>query len=178
MSELSQDIIRTSFVFKLSLVLNDYKMAQQLEKASYDYAWQCCKDNKKEDGFFGAYFSSIYTGKMYEIHWALSPSSPDKALRDEINWAKLHDADMAALFEQIVERKTCDLCPAVSAKEKKMFEERKKSGIKEKYTTRYKCRKCKDEKCTYKEITTGCADEATKFRITCKSCGYEWISSQ
>lgn len=41
-------------------------------------------------------------------------------------------------------------------------------------TDMFRCRKCKENKCTYYEQQTRCADEPmTKF-IKCCNCGFEW----
>ena len=53
--------------------------------------------------------------------------------------------------------------------EKNMFEKRKDNVVRI-----YKCGKCKKNECTFYQLQTRGADEATTTFVQCVNCGHKW----
>jgi len=144
-------------------------MAYDIEELVYNECVNLCLERQKPSNWASDYFKSVYSTRLYEICYALSPTCQDKTFIEGLKAQKY-------TVQEIIKMTTHELCPQVSAEEIKLFEQRKMSKIEEKTTNRYKCIMCGVKKCTYKEVTTGAADEITKFLITCVTCGKQWVS--
>lgn len=167
-------LMRNQVVLKLSSKLLDINvmnidMAAKIENEVYLYCIDLCKSRHKPHEWSSEYFRSIYSGRLYEIMCALSVECDDHTFINKVKFESMNSKEVASMSPQ-------DLCPKISESELSLFEKRKESKVEEKTTNRYICRKCTKRKCTYKEIIVGCADEVTKFLITCKECQYQWVS--
>lgn len=112
-------------------------------------------------------FSNIYLGKAMDIYANLNRK---KEIRNKIKSLDIRAYNLAFLKPHEIDdtywRDTIDKYTKI---EKNMFEKRKDNVV-----HIYKCGKCKKNECTFYQLQTRGADEATTTFVECVNCGHKW----
>lgn len=150
------NINRTPYIIELSKLLNDIKMALEIDMSVFEYTLIYVVTNN----IIKALMPNIYNDKMYDICFSIKQNeSIIKNLRDGSIKPR-----MISFFAPH------QLCPE---KWKDLLLKMQKKAERENdlpTTDMYECKKCHQRKCVVRELQTRSIDEPmTKF-ITCCNC--------
>lgn len=114
-------------------------------------------------------FRNLYHSICYKISMNLDSKSivGSDFLLMQIQQGKMALDDIANLSGK-------QLCPEKYEKLDKKINQRVNQEIKVKYSTLYKCFRCKNNKCTSERVYNRSLDEGVNLRITCTVCYNEW----
>lgn len=76
----------------------------------------------------------------------------------------------------VADMSSVEINPMASKEERDMIDIRLQQKVEEKYTTRYRCGKCRKQKCSYREVQIAAADESCSYSLTCLECGHAWVT--
>ena len=146
--------------------------AQNLECGIYNAVIKRAMEKNIMRRWYNPRFVELYRQRLLSVYTNLHPDSYVKNVKllprlfkkeilpHEIPF--MHPSDMfPEKWEKILEEK---------AKRDKSLYERDFSGC----SSQFKCGKCKQRKCTYKEAQTRSADEPMTIFVTCLNCGHKW----
>ena len=112
-------------------------------------------------------FSNLYLSKAMDIYANLNRK---KEIRDRIKSLDIRAYNLVFMKPHEIDdtywRETIDKYHKI---EKNMFEKRKDNVVRI-----YKCGKCKKNECTFYQLQTRGADEATTTFVQCVNCGHKW----
>jgi|TARA_B110000259_G_scaffold81733_1_gene95573 DNA-directed RNA polymerase subunit M/transcription elongation factor TFIIS len=159
-------VFRTNIVNKLNSILDNEKIAVNMEKGIYNYSIQTAEKKNLIKKWNNEQFVMIYIQKLKMIiNNITSPELFDKLTNKTIKAHLVafmtHEELRPDLWEELI---------AV----KKMKDENKFSPKIEASTDEFTCFKCKDNKCTYYQLQTRSADESMTTFVTCIPCGNRW----
>lgn len=149
-----------------SKVKNRKIIAENIEKAIYNYSIQTATNKQIIKKWSNPYFVMIYIDKLKQIMYNLN----NKQLLAKIINKKIKSYDIVFMtyselqpkkWEQLIEEKNTRL-------ENRYFPKIEAS------TDNFTCRKCKSNKCTYYQLQTRSADEPMTTFVTCIDCGNRW----
>jgi len=166
------DPIRNKCAVLFQKVVEDEKLARNIEKHIFNHVITKCKDKIIYCSWGNIIFKNIYLAKIRSIYGNLKSDSYIKN---------------PAFKEKVMEGTIpCDQIPLLSAYdifpenwkdiiENKMKRDKLKYELKpEAMTDMFKCRKCSSRSCSYYEMQTRSADEPMTQFITCLDCGNHW----
>jgi DNA-directed RNA polymerase subunit M/transcription elongation factor TFIIS len=159
-------IDRGIYIMKLNKLLDNLKIAVQLELSIFEYALVHITVNNLEIMFV----SAIYTDKFNEILMNLDETSylGNHSLKENILNGSLGPLIIAFLSpEQLHPAKWVEII------KKQQYRIDKEQNMAT--TDMYQCRKCKERKCTIKPAQLRSLDEATNYIISCVICGNVFI---
>jgi len=159
-------IFRSNIVCKLNSILDDEKIASNMEKGIYNYSIQIAEKKNLIKKWNNEKFVTIYIQKLKMI---IHNIGDPKLLTKIIN--KTIKAHLVAFMTH--EELRPDLWEKLIAI-KKIKDENKFSLKIEASTDEFTCFKCKDNKCTYYQLQTRSADESMTTFVTCIPCGNRW----
>tara|TARA_B100000768_G_scaffold181675_1_gene205707 strand:+ start:885 stop:1406 length:522 start_codon:yes stop_codon:yes gene_type:complete len=159
-------VFRTNIVDKLNSVLDNEKIALNMEKGIYNYSIQTADKKNLIKKWNNEQFVTIYIQKLKMILNNIT----DPELFDKIT-SKTIKAHLIAFMTH--EELRPDLWEELIAI-KKMKDENKFSPKIEASTDEFTCFKCKENQCTYYQLQTRSADESMTTFVTCIPCGNRW----
>ena len=149
-----------------SKVKNRKIIAENIERAIYNYSIQTANQKQIIKKWSNPYFVMIYIDKLKQIMFNLN----NRSLLAKIINKKIKDYEIVFMtynelqpkkWEQLIEEKNTRL-------ENRYFPKIEAS------TDNFTCRKCKSNKCTYYQLQTRSADEPMTTFVTCIDCGNRW----
>lgn len=149
-----------------SKVKNRKIIAENIERAIYNYSIQTATNKQIIKKWSNPYFVMIYIDKLKQIMFNLK-SRPllAKIINKKIKAHEIVFMTYSELqpkkWEQLIEEKNTRL-------ENRYFPKIEAS------TDNFTCRKCKSNKCTYYQLQTRSADEPMTTFVTCIDCGNRW----
>lgn len=154
--------IRTQF----SKILEDEKLATNLEKGVFNYSIKEANIKKIVKKWENTQFVQIYLDRLRTIYSNLKNenillSIKKKEILPQQFAFMTHQEMNPEHWKELIERKI------------------KRDSFKftnniEASTDMFTCRKCKSKRCTYYEMQTRSADEPTTVFVTCLDCGKHW----
>lgn len=144
------------------LVLYDKEKSEKIEENIYKFAQHYQQVNNLPDNIFQA----VYLDKITEI---IDHSCPNNPLYSESLHEMIQNNIIA--LEDIPYLKPEELNPQswTDIIKKKEFSNKKNAIV---TTDVYKCRKCGERKCTFRQQQTRSADESMTTFVTCTICGH------
>ena len=159
-------INRGNYIMKLNKLLDNLKIAIQLELSIFEYALVHTTVNNLEIMFV----SAIYTDKFNEICMNLDETSylGNHSLKENILNGSLGPQIIAFLSpEQLHPAKWTEII------KKQQYRTDKEQNMAT--TDMYQCRKCKEKKCTVARAQIRSLDEPTTSVVSCRICGNVWM---
>ena len=143
------------------------KDINNIEKGVYNYTILLAEKKCIYKHWVNSQFTNIYVYKSMDIYSNLKRNSE---LIQKVNSKELsaYEIPFKTPYE-LDPKKWKDTLEAYKKIEKNLFEKRKDNVI-----NIYKCGKCKKNECTFYQLQTRSADEATTTFITCVNCGHKW----
>jgi DNA-directed RNA polymerase subunit M/transcription elongation factor TFIIS len=136
-----------------------------LEKGIYNYAIQFATQNKIIKSWKNQTFIHVYKDKCRSVYFNLTPSAIATIISNKTSAREFafltHQQLNPTLWNDLIELKEKRDDHLLNFKEQAS-------------TTLFTCRKCHSNRCTYYEMQTRSADEATTIFITCLDCGKNW----
>ncbi len=154
---------RRNITKKLESIVEDEKLAINVEKSVFNYAIQESNTRKIVKKWENPYFCQIYMDRMRSIYINLKNEEfKHQILTGEITPQQLssmtHQEMNPARWKEYIERKI------------KKDNSKLNTNI-EASTDMFTCKKCKSKRCTYYELQTRSADEPMTIFVTCLDCG-------
>lgn len=169
--------IRTDSLNKLYTVLNDEQMSKDIEigchiftkeyviahtnELLHDYVSQEYQDN-----FINTYTVEIYKTKINEILYNLNKANNPTLI------FKLEDGSILPKTVAFLEFDNIDPTCWKPIVEKLKYREEKENNIAT--TNMFTCTKCKESRCTIKQLQIRSADEPMTVFVTCVVCGFQF----
>lgn len=155
---------------KLNECYNDLD-SSKIEGSIWNYTCKKADMNNIPQDWDNRFFKRFYMNKMISIYYNLINNGDDIYSRiqsGELNIEDIADSSPQELnpanWKLLLERKSAN--DEFLYLKKPVFE-----------TNQYKCRRCKERKCTYYELQTRSSDEPMTIFITCLNCGNKWKTS-
>jgi DNA-directed RNA polymerase subunit M/transcription elongation factor TFIIS len=164
--------IRASAVASITRVLNDAlkaepKSSHNIEIGIYNWTVAFAEEKKFAICWNSRRFTNVYEDKLYTVLTNLVTNS---SLQRRMVEKEFDSFQLPTMSPQHVH-------PVVwkDAMDKKITRDEYVMNDKpEAMTEDFKCRKCKNNKCVFKELQLRSADEPMTLFITCLNCGNRW----
>ena len=163
------EIFRQNVRNKLkSVIIDDDKIATNLEIAIYNYAIKEATSKKILKKWENPFFLQLYTDRMRTIFLNLKKEELMKQLKNQ----EITPQTLVFMTHQEMNPEHWK-----TMIEKKIKRDANKFNINMQASTdTFTCRKCKSKKCTYYELQTRSADEPATIFITCLNCSHNFKS--
>ena len=163
------EIFRQNVRNKLkSVIIDDSKIATNLEIAIYNYAIKEATSKKILKKWENPFFLQLYTDRMRTIFLNLKKEELMKQLKNQ----EITPQTLVFMTHQEMNPEHWK-----TMIEKKIKRDANKFNINMQASTdTFTCRKCKSKKCTYYELQTRSADEPATIFITCLNCSHNFKS--
>lgn len=145
------------------------KLLKQLERACYNRTIDIANEQNIIASWSDDLFCDIYHIICYKISANLEPNG----LVGNPSLAK-NILDEVINIKSLPSMSSVEMYPQLYTKVKERIEASKNAKQTVKYTTMYKCRRCKKNKCTFESIQNRSLDECNNFVVTCVNCGNEF----
>tara|TARA_Y100000389_G_scaffold204023_1_gene254562 strand:+ start:2982 stop:3503 length:522 start_codon:yes stop_codon:yes gene_type:complete len=160
------DEFRETIINKLITLINDEKIAQNLEKGIYNYSLKKAEEEKIVKKWNNEFFVKIYIQKLKMVinnlkHKELFNIVKNKKLKAHEFVFMTHQDMRPDIWNSLIELK-------------KIKDENRFSPKIEASTDDFTCSKCKSKKCTFYQLQTRSADEPMTTFVTCINCGNRW----
>jgi transcription elongation factor S-II len=163
-SEGFRDNIRT----KLVSILENEKIAINLEKGIFNYAIKEANNHKIVKKWENQSFVQLYTDRLRSIYINLKNQDLLKLVIDGevlpqtlafMTHQEMNPIHWKVLIDNKIKRDASKFKTNIEAS-----------------TDMFTCKKCKSKRCTYYELQTRSADEPATIFVTCLDCGKHWKS--
>jgi DNA-directed RNA polymerase subunit M/transcription elongation factor TFIIS len=164
----NSDTFRANIRKKIDESLKNEKASLNLEKGIFNYTLKEADQRKIVKKWDNKFFVQIYLNHLRSILNNLN----DKWI-EEINSGNIQPHKMAFMNHQELNHEIWkDLIETKSKRDKNKFETNVAAA-----TDTFTCRKCKGNQCTYYQMQTRSADEATTIFVQCVLCNNRWRMS-
>ena len=157
---------RSNVVSKLKDILNNDKIANNLEKGVFNYSLKHATKINVVKKWDNIYFVKIYVNRLRTITCNLK----DEKLFTLIINKEIKAHEVAFMNHQEMQPDNWSELLEL----KKIRDENKYEPKLEASTDDFKCWKCKSKKCTYYQLQTRYADEPMTTFVSCLDCGNRW----
>lgn len=157
---------RESITTNLDKIIDNMKIASNLEKGIYNYTITVCDKKNLVKKWNNQEFVIIYIQKLKTILYNLN----NKTILDNLLNKEFKAHELAFMSHQ-------ELRPDIWNKLielKKIRDENRFCPKLEASTDDFKCHKCKSKKCSYYQLQTRSADEPMTTFVTCLECSNRW----
>ena len=154
---------RANVIIKLTAIIGDNKISENLEKGIYNYTLKECEEKNLLKKWTNESFVLIYIEKLRTLIINLKDTTLltnllSKAVKAHEFVYMSHQELRPELWKSLIE-------------EKKIKDENMYAPKIEASTDNFICGKCKSKKCTYYQLQTRSADEPMTTFVTCLDCG-------
>ena len=154
---------RANVIIKLTAIIGDNKISENLEKGIYNYTLKECEEKNLLKKWTNESFVLIYIEKLRTLIINLKDTNLltnllSKAVKAHEFVYMSHQELRPELWKSLIE-------------EKKIKDENMYAPKIEASTDNFICGKCKSKKCTYYQLQTRSADEPMTTFVTCLDCG-------
>lgn len=167
-----QDPIRNKCAILFQRVLEDEKMARNIEKNIFNHMIRICKERVVQLSWKNNIFKNMYLSKIRAIYSNLKEDSyiENKNLKEKVKKGEIKIEDLPKLSAyDIFPENWKDIIEAKIKRDKLKYELKPEA-----MTDMFKCRKCSSRSCSYYEMQTRSSDEPMTQFITCLDCGNHW----
>jgi len=157
------ECFRANVIIKLTTIIGDNKISENLEKGIYNYTIKECEEKNLLKKWSNESFVLIYIEKLRTLIINLKDTNLlNNLLSKEVKAHEFvymsHQELRPELWTSLIE-------------EKKIKDENMYAPKIEASTDNFICGKCKSKKCTYYQLQTRSADEPMTTFVTCLDCG-------
>lgn len=164
----NSETFRANIRKKIDEKLNNEKASLNLEKGIFNYTLKEADQRKIVKKWDNKFFVQIYLNHLRSILNNLN----DKWI-EEINSGNIQPHKIAFMNHQELNHEIWkELIETKSKRDKNKFETNVAAA-----TDTFTCRKCKNNQCTYYQMQTRSADEATTIFVQCVLCNNRWRMS-
>ena len=163
------DEFRANIRVKIQPMIDDEKLATNLEKGIYNFAIKEANNRKIIKKWENPHFTRIYLDRLKSIYLNL---------KGNLNWVdqlKTGEVDPTTFAFMTHQEMKPERWSALIQQKMKRDASRFETNV-EASTDMFTCKKCKSKRCTYYELQTRSADEPSTIFITCLDCGKHWKS--
>jgi DNA-directed RNA polymerase subunit M/transcription elongation factor TFIIS len=157
---------RSNIRQKLEAIIDDEKIAINLEKGVFNFAIKEASSRKIVKKWENKQFIQLYMDRMRTIYINMK----NEVLLNQLKSKEITPQAFAFMTHQ-----------EINPEHWKDYIDKKKKRDMSKYTNNveastdmFVCKKCKSRRCTYYELQVRSADEPTNVFITCLDCGKNW----
>lgn len=166
MSVENQKEFRGNIIINIKKILNNNKVALNIEKGIYNYAVNNAKKKNVVRKWDNKVFVMLYVNRLRMIMTNLK----DDVVKKKILENKISMKEMSNITHQEINPKKWKKLIDQKIKRDKSLTSINLSAA----TDEFKCYKCKKRKCTYYQLQTRSADEPMTTFVTCLVCGNRW----
>lgn len=157
------DLFRANVINKLTAIIGDNKISDNLEKGIYNYTIKECEEKNLLKKWSNESFVLLYIEKLRTLIINLKDTNLltnllSKTVKAHEFVYMSHQELRPELWKSLIE-------------EKKIKDENMYAPKIEASTDNFICGKCKSKKCTYYQLQTRSADEPMTTFVTCLDCG-------
>jgi len=175
MNSLSYTIDRESVVKKINEVLNNVKIATNLEQSIYDFVENEIIRRGENPDKESNLFIRIYHHKIVQIYHNINPKNSIKntSFREQILKNKV-DLNLVPYLtpQEIFPDHWRELIDKQKETDEFLYQKQKVAS-----TDEYKCGKCKERNCSYYELQIRSSDEPMTRFVQCLVCDHRWTCS-
>lgn len=163
---------RNICIEKFNSILHDTELSEKIEKSIYDYTIEQSERKSIEKSMENKAFKRIYVNKCMTLYNNLDMNSYIKNVdfMDRLKKGEINVSEIATLPPQEINsahwKKYID---TQTANDEFLYS--RTVGTR---TSEYKCRRCKENNCTYYQLQVRCSDEPMTTFINCLNCGNKW----
>jgi len=157
------DTFRNNISKKLEEIMENDKLAINIEKSVFNYTIQESNSRKIVKKWDNPYFVQIYIDRMRSIYINLK----NEEFKNQIKIGEITPQQLSSMTHQEMNPQRWKEC--IERKIKK-DNSRLNTNV-EASTDMFTCKKCKSKRCTYYELQTRSADEPMTIFVTCLDCG-------
>ena len=151
---------------KFSIMLNDEKFGDNLERGIYNNTLKIAEEKKIIKKWENTYFALLYINKFRTIYQNLQCND----VLDLILKKKIKPHELAFMTHQeILPDKWNPLIEDLKIKNQNKYTPKIEAS-----TDNFTCYKCKSKECSYYQLQTRSADEPMTTFVTCIKCGTRW----
>ena len=163
---MDKHIFRKKVSEKLNNIIDNEKMAINIEKSIFNYTINEAKNKNIVRKWENKYFQQIYKNRLRSIYLNLKNESfCEKIKKKRIKTSMLHKMT----HQEMCPEKWKSMIDAKIKRDKNMTSVNMSAA-----TDEFTCYKCKKKKCTYYQLQTRSADEPMTTFVTCLVCSNRW----
>ena len=157
---------------KFNSLINDLELSKKIENSIYNYTINQSEIKGIEPSIEDKYFKRIYVNKIITLYNNLDENcyvENKSFLKRLIN--NDFDIDQIAFLspQEINKEHWKKYLDRQNANDEFLYS--RTMGIR---TNEYKCRRCKENICTYYQLQVRCSDEPMTTFVNCLNCGKRW----
>jgi len=159
--------MREKIINNINSIINNNNYAKNIECGIYNYTIKDATTKKIVKKWNNVFFVEIYLSRVRSIINNIKQKKSYFINLIENKKIKPHEIAFMTHYE---------MCPDKWDELIKEKKERDKSKYEEKINinSEFKCRKCKNNNCTYYQLQTRSADEPMTTFVNCLTCGNRW----
>ena len=157
---------RQQLVLKINSLIHDKNISVNIEKGIYNYTIEDATRKQLIKKWENVHFVEIYLTRFRTIYNNLRSSSYLKQQLEEQKWLP-HEIAFLSHYEMSPERWERLI-------EDKRERDKNAYDVQQKIDSEFKCRRCKQNNCSYYQLQTRSADEPMTTFVSCHSCGNRW----
>jgi DNA-directed RNA polymerase subunit M/transcription elongation factor TFIIS len=162
--------LRSFVLNKLNEMVNDEKLAKNIEIAVYNWTVRAAVQNKIQEKHEKKYFRVMYKHRYFAIRNAIQNGKLIERIQNK-----------TIKFKDVVTMTPDQLVPdgpyattLQKLQQRELEIEMNKAKNDEEYEGIFMCRKCKSKKTEYHQLQTRSADEPMTTYVHCKNCDNSW----
>lgn len=159
--------LRNSPEVRSMKIIDQEKLALEIEKSCYNYTVNHCIRNNYRQNWDNIIFRQIYDFEINEKCYELNYDNNKYLIRQILN-KKINPNDIGGVSAS-------DINPSVNLPVYELINLRKNITIDYKYSTLYECEKCGKNETKAYEVQLRSSDEGKDLSLECKFCGFKWI---
>ena len=168
-----RDAVRAKLAESLRAELEESPLAAAMEKAVFNHAIHACRYNGGACNWANPAFYDVYRARAVYV-MRNAAAMRDKAL--SMRQGSTTDTGFDNVISDIIVSRPSELKPELW---KKLIDDKRARdelyGIKQKANTwSFRCKKCKNNECSFYEMQTRSADEPMTAFVLCLTCGNRW----
>lgn len=158
---------RKNIIEKINLFIKNDKKSKNIERSIYNYCIKQANSKRIVKKWDNNKFLNLYINKFKSIYLNLKNKS---YFTESIQKGYILSKNVGFLTHQEID--PIGWKPLIDAKiqrDKYKYEVDTRNA-----TDEFKCRKCKERKCTFYQLQTRSADEPMTTFVSCLNCGNNW----
>lgn len=157
---------RKQLMMKINSLINDENVSVNIEKGIYNYTIEDATRKQLIKKWENVHFVEIYLTRFRTIYNNIRSSPYLKQQLEEEKWLP-HEIAFLSHYEMSPERWE-KLIADKRERDKNVYD------VQQKIDSEFKCRRCKQNNCSYYQLQTRSADEPMTTFVSCHSCGNRW----